>query len=223
MDLRRLRLFLAVVDEGGITRAAEAELVSQPSVSQAIRELETELGTPLFHRVGRGWSSPPRRGARRPGPPDIARRRDRTRGGEAVGGLEAGRLDLSPSPRSRSIPSPRSRRVPRRTPGGRHRARGPAPTRPPRGPGRERPGASSAPPPSQSRTPASPATARRARTCSRSCRRARTHPHHAITTLARFLLVAGRPAPPPACSSKRRSPTLRVSRRSWWATEPSAR
>ena len=53
MDLRRLRLFLAVVDGGGMTRAAEAEHVSQPSVSQAIRELETELGTPLFHRVGR--------------------------------------------------------------------------------------------------------------------------------------------------------------------------
>ena len=47
MDLRRLRLFLAVVDEGGMTRAAEAEHVSQPSVSQAVRELEAELGTAL--------------------------------------------------------------------------------------------------------------------------------------------------------------------------------
>ena len=54
MDLRKLGLFLAVVDEGGFTRAALAEFVSQPSVSQAIRELEAELGTPLFHRVGRG-------------------------------------------------------------------------------------------------------------------------------------------------------------------------
>ena len=54
MDLRRLRLFLAVVDEGGFTRAADAMFVSQPSVSQAMRELEEELGTPLFHRVGRG-------------------------------------------------------------------------------------------------------------------------------------------------------------------------
>src|SRR5262249_11162365 len=53
MDLRRLRLFLAVVDGGGMTRAAEAEHVSQPSVSQAIRELEDELGAQLFHRVGR--------------------------------------------------------------------------------------------------------------------------------------------------------------------------
>ncbi len=54
MDLRRLGLFLAVVDEGGMTRAAEAQHVSQPSVSQAVRELEAELGTALFHRVGRG-------------------------------------------------------------------------------------------------------------------------------------------------------------------------
>src|SRR5215207_362011 len=53
MDLRRLRLFLAVVDGGGMTRAAESEHVSQPSVSQAIRELEADLGTALFHRVGR--------------------------------------------------------------------------------------------------------------------------------------------------------------------------
>src|SRR4051794_7075183 len=54
MDVRRLRLFLAVVDEGGFTRAADAMFVSQPSISQAMRELEAELGTPLFHRVGRG-------------------------------------------------------------------------------------------------------------------------------------------------------------------------
>lgn len=54
MDLRRLGLFLAVVDEGGMTRAAASRHVSQPSVSQAIRELEAEVGTPLFHRVGRG-------------------------------------------------------------------------------------------------------------------------------------------------------------------------
>jgi DNA-binding transcriptional LysR family regulator len=54
MDLRRLRLFLAIVDEGGFTKAADAMFVSQPSVSQAMRELEAELGTSLFHRVGRG-------------------------------------------------------------------------------------------------------------------------------------------------------------------------
>jgi len=54
MDSRRLRYFLAAVDEGGVTRAAERLHVAQPSLSQALRGLEAELGVPLFHRVGRG-------------------------------------------------------------------------------------------------------------------------------------------------------------------------
>ena len=54
MDERRLRYFLAVVDEGGITAAARRLHVAQPSLSQAVRSFETELGVPLFDRVGRG-------------------------------------------------------------------------------------------------------------------------------------------------------------------------
>jgi LysR family transcriptional regulator, carnitine catabolism transcriptional activator len=54
MDLRRLEMFVAVVDEGGVTRAARATHVSQPALSQAIRALEAELGTALFDRIGRG-------------------------------------------------------------------------------------------------------------------------------------------------------------------------
>ncbi len=54
MDERRLRYFLAVVDEGGVTRAAERLHVAQPSLSQALRTFEAELGAPLFHRLGRG-------------------------------------------------------------------------------------------------------------------------------------------------------------------------
>src|SRR5580704_11943360 len=53
MDVRRLAIFLEVVDQGGFTRAADVLDVSQPSVSQAVRELETDLGTPLFHRFAR--------------------------------------------------------------------------------------------------------------------------------------------------------------------------
>src|SRR5580698_10433988 len=54
MDERRLSYFLAVVDEGSVTRAARRLRVAQPSLSQAVRALESELGAALFDRVGRG-------------------------------------------------------------------------------------------------------------------------------------------------------------------------
>ncbi|MFD6064616.1 LysR family transcriptional regulator [Rhodococcus wratislaviensis] len=54
MDVRQMEYFLAVVDNGGINRAAEALHVAQPSLSQSVRKLEQELKTELFHRVGRG-------------------------------------------------------------------------------------------------------------------------------------------------------------------------
>lgn len=53
MDLRQVGYVLAVVDEGGFTRGARAAHVAQPSLSQAVRALERELGVELFHRVGR--------------------------------------------------------------------------------------------------------------------------------------------------------------------------
>lgn len=53
LDVRRLSLFVAVVDHRGFTRAARALYISQPALSQAISELETALGLQLFHRLGR--------------------------------------------------------------------------------------------------------------------------------------------------------------------------
>jgi LysR family transcriptional regulator, carnitine catabolism transcriptional activator len=53
MDLRQVGYVLAVVDEGGFTRGARAAHVSQPSLSQAVRGLERELGVELFQRAGR--------------------------------------------------------------------------------------------------------------------------------------------------------------------------
>ncbi|MFC9767511.1 LysR family transcriptional regulator [Rhodococcus jostii] len=54
MDLRQMEYFLAVVDCGGVTRAAAQLHVAQPSLSQVVRKLEKDLGVELFHRVGRG-------------------------------------------------------------------------------------------------------------------------------------------------------------------------
>lgn len=50
MDLRQLSYVLAIVDEGTFTGAARAMRVAQPSLSQAVRTLEAELGVELFHR-----------------------------------------------------------------------------------------------------------------------------------------------------------------------------
>ncbi|QXC62510.1 LysR family transcriptional regulator [Aquihabitans sp. G128] len=53
MDLRQAAYVVAVVDEGSFTAAAASIPVSQPALSQAIATLERELGTELFHRLGR--------------------------------------------------------------------------------------------------------------------------------------------------------------------------
>nr|WP_222132090.1 LysR family transcriptional regulator [Pseudonocardia sp. C8] len=49
-----MRYFLAVVDHDSVSAAASALGVAAPTISQATRALERELGTPLFHRIGRG-------------------------------------------------------------------------------------------------------------------------------------------------------------------------
>ena len=59
MDLARLRVFQAAAEEGSFSRAARALFLSQPAVTQHIHALETELGVPLFERLGRRTSLTP--------------------------------------------------------------------------------------------------------------------------------------------------------------------
>jgi len=50
-DLKRLRVLVAVADEGGFTRAAEVLHVAQPAVSQQIKALEIDVGEELIDRT----------------------------------------------------------------------------------------------------------------------------------------------------------------------------
>lgn len=53
MNLHHLRLFAAVVDHGGFTKAAESLHLSQPAISKSLNELERQLGLTLLDRGGR--------------------------------------------------------------------------------------------------------------------------------------------------------------------------
>ena len=53
MELKNLRTFQAVVDQGSYQRAAERLGYTQSTITVQIQQLEEELGVPLFERVGR--------------------------------------------------------------------------------------------------------------------------------------------------------------------------
>jgi LysR family hca operon transcriptional activator len=60
MELRHLRYFVAVAEEGSLTNAAERRLhTAQPSLSRQIRDLELEVGVPLLERGARGIALTP--------------------------------------------------------------------------------------------------------------------------------------------------------------------
>lgn len=54
VNLELYKVFYTVAKCGSLTKAAEELYISQPAVSQSIKQLETQLGTPLFNRTHRG-------------------------------------------------------------------------------------------------------------------------------------------------------------------------
>jgi LysR family nitrogen assimilation transcriptional regulator len=54
LDLRKLSIFVRVVENGSFTRAAAQLVVAQSALSRKVRELEDELGVQLLHRDGHG-------------------------------------------------------------------------------------------------------------------------------------------------------------------------
>ncbi|MFE1168948.1 LysR family transcriptional regulator [Nocardiopsis sp. NPDC058789] len=99
MDVRQLEYFLAVVDHGGVNRAATALHLSQPSLSQAIRTLERDLGSDLFHRIGRRLVLSDAGHALVEPAREAVRGLDLARSAvEAVRGLRRGRVDVAALP-----------------------------------------------------------------------------------------------------------------------------
>ena len=48
MELRVLRYFITIAEEGSISKAAEKLMITQPTLSRQLKDLEQELGEPLF-------------------------------------------------------------------------------------------------------------------------------------------------------------------------------
>lgn len=54
MDLRQLRYFVAIVEQGSFSRAAQVLNVAQPALSAHVRNMEADLGTKLLFRSAQG-------------------------------------------------------------------------------------------------------------------------------------------------------------------------
>ena len=54
VNIELYRVFYTVAKCGSLTKAADELFISQPAVSQAIKQLESQLGTSLFNRTHRG-------------------------------------------------------------------------------------------------------------------------------------------------------------------------
>lgn len=100
MDAGDLSVFAAVARAGGINRAAHALNTVQSNVTQRVRQLERELGVPLFHRHSRGVTLTPAGAQLLPYAQRIGQllgeaRRAATNGAEPSGRLAIGSLETT--------------------------------------------------------------------------------------------------------------------------------
>ncbi len=91
MELRTLGYFVAVVDAGSVSAAADIVHVTQPAISRQLRQLETELGIALFTRSGGRLQLSAAGRQFLPHARDVLRRADGARA--AARSFAAGRLD----------------------------------------------------------------------------------------------------------------------------------
>ena len=105
-ELRLIRYFVTVAEEGNVTRAARRLHIAQPSLSTALRQLETQLGVELLRRDGRRLALTPAG--------ELLRRRGRRLLADAdavvaavQGAAAGGRLRLGVSPTARYELAPR--------------------------------------------------------------------------------------------------------------------
>lgn len=54
LDMRQLKYFLTIAQEGQVTRAAKLLNMEQPPLSRQLKQMEEELGVKLFERNGKG-------------------------------------------------------------------------------------------------------------------------------------------------------------------------
>jgi DNA-binding transcriptional LysR family regulator len=59
MELRHLRTFVEIAEQGSFTRAAETLAIAQPALTSQMQKLEAEIGAPLFVRSARGATLTP--------------------------------------------------------------------------------------------------------------------------------------------------------------------
>ncbi|WP_425072062.1 LysR substrate-binding domain-containing protein [Sagittula sp. S175] len=59
LRMRHFRTFLALWEHGSLTAAAKAMNTAQPALSRSLREMEAEIGVPLFERTSRGMTPTP--------------------------------------------------------------------------------------------------------------------------------------------------------------------